>query len=238
MSDGGFFDRLANLWNGFWSLWIGGRERRNAEAVYESAITGRIRQHRQLKKAVANIIYLRDKLGRELEAKTAELDEVKRQIPHAVDEGDDEVALHLLETRERLTADIAGLRSELSKTADEADEAKRSLVAFQGEIAKLQKEKERMLARKENAEARIKIQETLSGLSTDADIRALDNVREHIGKLQAQADMGAELGESSLESKLHRIRARAASATARGRLEELKRARAAERQAQPVAKAV
>ena len=85
-----------------------------------------------------------------------------------------------------------------------------------------------MLARKENAQARIKIQETLSGMSTDADIKALENVREHIGKMQAQADMGAELGDSSLDAKLKEIKAKASTSAAREQLEAIKKARAAQ----------
>ena len=34
----GFFDRLANVWRGFLSLWVSDIESRNPEAVYEAAI--------------------------------------------------------------------------------------------------------------------------------------------------------------------------------------------------------
>ncbi len=225
---GGFFDRLGNLWSGFWSLWIGGAEKKNPEAVYEAAINERVRQYKQLKKAVSNIIYLRNKITKELEDKQKELREITQQIPIAVDEGEDEVALHLIEKKDTLTGEIEQLQADLEKTAGEAEEAKNSLVAFQAEIDKLKKEKEAMLARKENAQARIKIQETLSGMSTDADIKALENVREHIGKMQAQADMGAELGDSSLDSKLKKIKAKASTSAAREQLEAIKKARAAQ----------
>ncbi len=225
---GGFFDRLGNLWSGFWSLWIGGAEKKNPEAVYEAAINERVRQYKQLKKAVSNIIYLRNKLTKELEDKQKEIKEITQQIPIAVDEGEDDVALHLIEAKDTLTGEIAGLQAELEKTAVEAEEAKNSLVSFQGEIDKLKKEKDAMLARQQNAQARIKIQESLSGLSTDADIKALENVREHIGKLQAQAEMGAELGDASLDTKLKKIKAKASTAAAREQLDAIKKARAAQ----------
>ena len=53
---------------------------------------------------------------------------------------------------------------------------------FQSEIEKLRREKDEMLAKVETAEARIKIQESLDGLSLDADVQALDNVRASIHK--------------------------------------------------------
>lgn len=223
----GFFDRIANIWRGFLSLWISDIENKNPEAVYEAAIEERIKKHRELKKAVSGIVYLRNKTQTELETKEKELAEINVQIPVAVEEGEDEAALVLIERRDALTASIAALRAELEKVSTQAEEAKEGLLAFQGEIEKLKREKEEMLARRANAEARIQIRETLDGLSTDADIKALDNVRESIHKLQAEADVSTELGRESLDSKLSKIKAKAANASARNELEELKRQAAA-----------
>ena len=86
-----------------------------------------------------------------------------------------------------------------------------------------------MMAKMENAEARIQIQETLSGLSMQADIKALDNVRDHIDRLQAEADVSTEIGDAEIGRKLDRIKKAAGTATARAQLEALKKARDAER---------
>lgn len=223
----GFFDRIANVWRGFLSLWISDIENKNPEAVYEAAIEERIKKHRELKKAVSGIVYLRNKTQTELEAKEKELAEINLQIPVAVEEGEDEAALVLIERRDALTASITALKAELEKVSTQAEEAKEGLLAFQAEIEKLKREKEEMLAKRANAEARIQIRETLDGLSTDADIKALDNVRESIHKLQAEADVSTELGKESLDSKLSKIKAKAANASARNELEELKRQAAA-----------
>ena len=228
----GFFDRLANIWRGFLSLWVSDLESRNPEAVYEAAIDERIKKHRELKKAVSGIVYLRNKLSAELEEKEKELKEVMEQIPVAIEDGEDEVALVLIQKKDDLTSEIEDLSAELSKISDQAEEAKAGLLEFQAEIAKLKREKEKMLAKKANAEARIDIQETLDGLSTDADIKALDNVREHIDKLQAEADIGSEIQGDSLDAKLKKIREKAANSSARSQLEDMKRQMAAKRSAQ------
>lgn len=219
----GFFDRLANLWNGFLSLWISNIENKNPEAVYEQAIDNRIQRHRELKKAVGGIVYLRNKLATELETKERELREVNAQIPIAVEAGDDEVALVLLQKKNELDKAIEGLKLELEKVSAQAEEAKESLVAFQGEIEKLRRERDEMLAKKATAEARIQIQETLDGLSTDADIKQLENVRENIHKMQAQADVGAEIKGDSLDARLKKIKEKTGDVTARSQLDELKR---------------
>ena len=227
----GFFDRISNIWRGFLSLWVSDLEARNPEAVYEAAIDERIRKHRDLKKAVSGIVYLRNKLQGELEEKEAELKEVMTQLPVAIEEGEDEVALVLIQKKDELAGQIEGLAAELAKISDQAEDAKAGLLEFQGEIEKLRREKDEMLAKKETAEARISIQETLDGLSTEADIKALENVRTQINKVQAEADIGAELEGDSLDAKLKNIRAKAKDATARNQLEEMKRQMAARKAA-------
>ncbi|MDP2309158.1 MAG: PspA/IM30 family protein [Pseudomonadota bacterium] len=223
----GFFDRIGNLWKGFWSLWISDVENKNPEIVYEQAIDNRIKRHRDLKKAVGGIVYLRNKLTTELETKERELREVNAQLPVAVEAGDDEVALILLQKKNELDSGIETLKVELEKVSKQAEEAKESLVSFQGEIEKLRRERDQMLAKKATAEARIQIQETLDGLSTDADIKQLENVRENILKTQAQADVGTEIKGDSLDSRLKKIKEKTGDVTARSQLDELKRQMAA-----------
>jgi phage shock protein A len=227
----GFFSRVGNLWNGFWGLFISDMEANNAEAVYESAIEERIQKHRELKKAVSGIVYLRNKLSTELEQKQAALAEIQPQIPVAIEEGEDEAALVLIQKKDELNGAIAQIQAELEKVSAQAEDAKAGLVAFQGEIEKLKREKHEMLAKKANAEARIQIQETLDGLSTDADIRALENVREGIDKLQAEADVGAEVNDSDLDAKLDEIKSKTATASAQAQLDEMKKQMAAKKAA-------
>ena len=153
------------------------------------------------------------------------------KIPVAIEEGEDEAALVLIQKKDELNTAISQIQTELEKVSTQADEAKAGLVAFQGEIEKLKREKHEMLAKKANAEARIQIQETLDGLSTDADIRALENVREGIDKLQAEADVGAELDDSNLDAKLDEIKSKTATASAKAQLDEMKKQMAAQKAA-------
>lgn len=226
-----FFDRVANLWNGFWSLWISDKEKANPEAVYEAAIDERIKKHRDLKKAVSGIVYLRNKVTADLETKQKELKEVNAGLPIALESGDDEIALVLLQRKNELEKAIEGLIVEQDKVNKQADDAKQALVQFQAEIEKLKRERDEMIAKKATAEARIKIQESLDGLSTDADIKALEGVREHIQHLQAQADVGSEIKGESLDARLKKIKEKTADVQAKGQLEELKRQMAAQKAA-------
>jgi len=220
-----FFSRVHNLIWGTLAGWLGRRERRNPEAVYEAAIGERLAQYGKLREAAAGVLYMRAKLARELHSRSAELARVGKQLDIAVDGDDDQAALVLIGRREALDAEVARLTAELTDLTAEADAAKKNLVAFQDDIVRLREEKVRMVARLANARARLRLQETLNGLSPDADIRALEAVREHINRLVTETQLSREVGDAELEKRLGNIREAEASAAARAQLEELKRAR-------------
>src|SRR5439155_26846304 len=138
---------------------------------------------------------------------------------------DDGVALTLIGRRDLLGQSIERVSDELRQLTKEAEAAKTNLVAFHDEIARLREEKVRMLARLANARARLRLQEALSGLSPDADIRALEGVRDHINRLVTEAQLSRDLGDTDLEPRLGRIREAEAESAARAQLDELKRSR-------------
>lgn len=224
----GLFARLLNLVRGFFSAAVEDVERDNPEIVYQQAINDRIGQHQKLLSAVASIVTLRNKLQRDLQVKERELAEISAQIPVAVQSNDEQAALILIERKNALVPDIDEVKEELADVSKQAEDAKAALVTFQHEIEKLKGERDRMLAKREQARARIKIQEQLSGLSVQAETRALDAVRDSIHKLEAQADVTTEIQGAGMSDKLRRIRESTGSATAKAELEAIKRQMAAQ----------
>jgi phage shock protein A len=218
-------DRIRNLIRGLVAGWVGRRERRNPEAVYEAAIGERVVQYGRLRAAAAGVLYMRGKLDKEFAAKSAELARVRRQLDVAVERDDDPAALVLIGRRDALAADVERVGADLAELTTEAEGAKQNLVAFQDQIARLREEKVRMLARLANAKARLRLQETLSGLSPEADIRALEAVREHVERLVTETQVARDVGDAELEKRLGRIKAAEADAAARAQLDELKRTR-------------
>ena len=220
-----FFARVSNLVRGMLARWLGAREHNNPGAVYEAAIQERVAQYAQLRTAAAGVIYMRGKLERELGGRSEELARVRRQLDVAVDSNDDDAALALIGRRDALDADVSRLGTDLAELTHEADAAKRNLVAFQQEIERLREERTRMLARLANAKARLRLHETLSGLSPEADIQALEEVRDHVNRLVTEATLVREGGDPALEKRLGTIRDAEAERAARAQLDELKRAR-------------
>jgi phage shock protein A len=219
------FARTWNLLRGAAARWVGRREHRNPDAVYEAAIQERVAQYAKLREAAAGILYMRSKLAKELERQSGELARVRRQLDVAVDRDDDAAAVALIGRRDALDTEVSRLGTELGELTKEVDGAKQNLITFQDEIARLRAERVRMLARLANAKARLRFQATLNGLSPDADIRALEEVRDHVNRLVAETQVSREVADGDLEQRLGRIREAEAESAARAQLQELKRAR-------------
>lgn len=219
----GFFARLTNLIRGTFGSWVNRREHRNPEAVYESAIRGKLEQYQKLRQAAAGVLYMRGKLASEVEIKTQTLRSLKRQLDVAVEQDEDGVALALIAQRDRLSEELERLRRELSELTEEAETAKQNLVTFQSEVQRLRDEKMRVMAKLANARVRLQLQETMKGLVPDADIQALEEVRAHIERLTAEVGISKEVTDGELDAKLREIREAEAGASARAQLDELKR---------------
>jgi phage shock protein A len=217
--------RFFNLTRALFAGWLGRREQKNPEAVYEAAIQERLSQYSTLREAAAGVLYLRAKLAKELELKAGEMTHLRAQLELAVDRDDDQAALSLISRRDAVTAEVDRLANDLTELTTEADAAKKNLLSFQNEIARLRDEKVRMVARMANAKARLRLQQTLNGFSLDADIRALDEIRDHINRLVTEAQLSREVGDTELERRLGDIREAEANSAARAQLDEMKRSR-------------
>ena len=221
------FSRIANFFSGLFHSIIGNAEQNNPEIAYESAIQNMIQKQGDLKKAVSSIIMLRNKTEAELAEKREKLEEVDAMLETALDDGDDESAVILLEQKESLEDSVAKLETDYANIEIQAEESMDALNQYREEIKKLKKEKEEMIARDKVAATQSQIAEQLDGLSLDADIQALQNARDGIHKRIAQADVDRELRNNSIDNKLSKIKQRAGNTKAKKRLAELKAARAA-----------
>lgn len=234
----GFFSRLANLWKGFLSIFVGNLEEKHPEIAYENAINAMTEKYATLKTAAAGLIKNRSKLEARIQKNEKELEEGKYDLEAALAKGDDEIALVLIERQDQLTADIESARSELNQAVKDAESVKESLRSVKAEIENLKRERDTTVAKIKSAEARKQIQEQLDGLTVDDELKALDNVREYRDRIEAEVQIGNELEEGSLEGKLKEIRKEGAKTKARARLEQLKAQRAGVSEPEAAAEAV
>src|SRR5215212_8733622 len=224
----GLFSRLGNLWKGFLSLWIADIEKEHPEIAYENAINSMITKYAKLKSATAAIIRRREELDDRYKRATTELQQTEAELNTAVETNQDDLAVVLIQKKNGLTAEITELKADMEAAHGDADSAKSSLLSVQSEIKKLKAERDSMLAKMQSAQARLKIQEQLDGLSVDDEVRALDNVRTHIKNTIAEANLSKELSDSSLDSRLAALRNKTGDVTAQQELAAIKARKAAQ----------
>jgi phage shock protein A len=228
----GLFQRLGNLWRGFLSIWISDIEKEHPEIAYENAINSMVEKYSKLKSATAAIIRRREDIDERLKKSTKDLAQTELELNVAVETNQDDLAVVLIQRKNALTADAAELQGDLATASKDADSAKQSLLGVQSEIRKLKAERDVMLARMQSAQARLQIQGQLDGLSVDAEVKALDNVREHIKTTVAAANLGKELSETSLDARLASLKDKAGDVQAKQQLAEIKAKRAAQQASQ------
>lgn len=227
MANNAIVSRLWNLWTGFVALWVTDVEKEHPEIAYQNSIASMTEKYAKLKQASGRIIARRLDLDSQLQAAKSELEKVASQLNAALATNQDDLALVLIQKKNALDEGIAGLQADFAEADKDAEEAKASLLDMKAEIDKLKAEKERMVAKLQSAEARLHIQESLDGLSIDAEVQALASVRDHIKGRVAEAKLGAELRESDLDQRLKTLNRSAGAITARAQLEQMKKAQAA-----------
>lgn len=220
----GSLGRIRNLFAGWLSLWVRDRERENPRAVYEQAIQGRLARYAELKEAVAGILYLRNKLEAEIRERRTEMSRLAADAERAVRRGDESLAVAVVTHRHELIGELERAEQELEGLRSEADAAKENLLHFREEIRTLEREKGRALAVWASSRMRRQVRAAIDGISVDADVRALEGVREHVAKLSTEAHLDGELARGSdLRTRLAEIRGEARHEAARREVEEIKR---------------
>ena len=228
----GLVSRLSNLWRGFLSLWISDIEKEHPEIAYENAINSMVGKYAKLKSATAAIIRRREDLEERFKQASAELKQTEAELDTAVATNADDLAVVLIQKKNQLNADIEEMKADMEGARSDADSAKSSLLSVQSEIRKLKAERDSMLAKMQSAQARLRVQEQLDGLSVDDEVRALDNVRTHIKNTIAEANLGKELSDTSLDGRLANLRNQVGDVQAKQELAALKARKAAQQAAQ------
>ena len=228
----GVISRLGNLWKGFLSLWISDIEKDHPEIAYENAINSMVGKYAKLKGATAAIIRRREDLDERYKRATADLAQTEAELNTAVDTNQDDLAVVLIQKKNALSAEVVELKADMETARSDADSAKSSLISVQTEIKKLKAERDTMLAKMQSAQARMKIQEQLDGLSVDDEVRALDNVRNHIKNTIAEANLTKELSDSSLDARLSQLKNQVGDVQAKSELAAIKARRQAQQGSQ------
>jgi len=222
-----FFMRITNFFRGVLSLFLSDLEKSNPQVAYENAINAMIVKFERARNAVASIIANRQVAEQRLKKAQAEKEQVDRDLEAAVNVGDEELGTMLIQKQEQLDGIIASATADLERLSGQAEESKAMLTQFKGEIERLKTERDEQVARHATAKAQIQIQDQLSGLSVDAEIRALDNVRAGINQTVAKAALNSEMAGTDVDVRLKKLRQTAGTTNASAKFKALQAARTA-----------
>jgi len=193
------------------------------EIAYENAINDAVARYDKLKSITASMITRRNDVAGQVEQEKAELETLSAQLDAAVAADEDDEALLLLSTKQSLETRVGNTLAELGQAEVDVDQAKASLVSLKEEIEKLKVERHTVQTKLAN----VSMQDQLDGLSVDAELVALENVRSHIKETVALAELNRELADGDPDRQLAALRKKEdPEALARAQLAALKKARA------------
>ena len=206
------------------SIWLEDAEKRNPSIAYQNSIDSMTEKFGRLKLASAAVIRRRQELEQRLEQRSTELTAVRNQLQAAIATDQDDLGAILVQKEEQLVLEVDQVTRDLAKAKTDADSAKSALLSVKSEIEGLKAEKDRMLAQFASASARTHISDQLEGLSVDAEIRALDNVRTHIKNKVAEADLNDELKNNDLDVRLAKLQQQGSGVVAQNKFQAMKAA--------------
>ncbi len=219
------FSRIKNLFVGFFSLFIKDLEAANPEIAYENAINSTTEKYIKARNAVSGIVAERTRTETRVNKLTAELAQVNDDLDASLNTEDDDLSAILIQKKEQLEKQLSDQKEQLKQAAQQVDAAKTDLLALQAKIDELKRERDSNLARFHSANARKQLQDQLSGLSTENEIKALDNVRQAIDKSVASVQLNEEMAGTDIDKRLATLRQTSGQASAKSKVAALKEAR-------------
>lgn len=219
------YRRFINVLRAIASVFVSDMEKQNPDGVYQNAIDSATQRFIKARSAVASILSQRQQVADGLETRNAVRAQAASDLEAALDTDQDDLAELLVQKLEQLDAEIAGLTADLTRLTTESDQAKGILTQLKGEIDRLKSEKTTMLSRKATAEARLSVQNQLDGLNVDAELKALETVREDINSTVAQANLSAEMAGTDVDHRLGQLRQTSKAKSAKDRVAQMKAAR-------------
>lgn len=220
------FKRLINFFSGLFSLSIKDMEARRPEVAYENAINAVTAQYHKTRDAVAGIVAERERTSGRVENYKSQLAQVNADLDASLGTDNDELSAILVQRQEQLQGQLDTATAELAAISEQADKAKSDMMEVQERINKLKRERDSNVARYQSARARRQLQDQLSGMSTQPEIQALDNVRSAIDKEVAGVKLNEEMAGTDIENQLAKMRKETGASTAKSKVAALKAARA------------
>jgi phage shock protein A len=189
----GIFARLADLMKSNINDLISKAE--DPEKMLNQVIVDMANQLIEAKKGVAEAIAMEKKLAKQAEAEAAKAAEWERRAMMAVRAGDDALAKEALARKKEHDSHATTMKEQWAKQKKQVDQIKLALRVLNNKIEEAKRKKQILIARKKQAEARKKIQETMAGIQNASAFETFERMEEKILQMEGEADAAGELAE-------------------------------------------
>ncbi len=215
------------------------RSPESIKATYASAIDEAKKNYKEMERAVALLVNEREKT----EALLKELDDEERELQRKLEgtlamaeaEPDNiahrEAGSRYLARQKEIDLKQAALTEDLELQRSRVEEYKSRLRSFFNEIDKLKREQGEMVAEFVSSQQMVRLEDRLRGLSESSVDESIVAIREKVQRMKSEANIAAEMRESTVASQDETYERLGAEREAEARFDELLKARSAPQQA-------
>jgi len=214
---------LRRLWTvilGWFGIGISSLE--DPEALLEAAQNELQEKLRTVKLQGVTALQQKNQLEMILKDKRAELSTLQEKVKVALDTSREELAESMMMGQIELEKSVADLEAQYQQALAVSEDVKKQVKRFEEEVQRKYQEKLRLKTQWKQAQITEKLNEVLSGISTDTSSEAFARAKEKIQEKQARAGALTEMGQQSVKSQIAELDADVARKQAKERLAKLK----------------
>lgn len=214
---------LRRLWTvilGWFGIGVSSLE--DPEALLEAAQNELQEKLRTVKLQGVTALQQKNQLELILKDKREELANLQQKVKVAVDTGREELAESMMMEQIELEKSVGDLQAQHEQAVTISEDVKKQVKRFEEEVGRKYQEKLRLKTQWKQAQITEKLNEVLSGISTDSSSEAFARAKEKIQEKQARAEAITEMGRQSVKSQIAELDADVARQQAKERLAKLK----------------
>lgn len=176
------------------------------EIMLDKFLSDMDEDYRETQAMVAKTIAARNLTQKRYDDAQEEVDKWYKNAMLAVEKGNDELAKKALKEQTNFEHKRDSLKPELENQAAEVENLKELLSKLEDKISEAKSKKDILITKATNAEAKKKLAEFTSNISSSDSIEGFMRMEEKVNEIVAQADALSELNGQSLEAQFDSLK--------------------------------
>jgi phage shock protein A len=197
--------RIVRLFRANFNSLVRGAE--DPEKILEQAVTEMQDKLVQLRQAVAVAIAAQKRTERQTAQAQSTAEEWYRRAQLALQQGNEPLAREALTKRRAYQETATALSKQMAQQNHVVGKLKQDMRSLELKIAELKTKKDMYIARARSAEASLKLQELLGGVSTTSSMSAFERMEEKVLQVEAQVEAIALTGTDDLQNQVDSLEA-------------------------------